>query len=103
MEFADLPKEKLKEFIKDYISQDNKFSISADEWTDISLRRYLNITLLGRGEMKKELGLVLVTGRCSGDNIEDLNFMTPWKVAKNFIQLLKRKSQNVEIRIWFPV
>lgn len=43
-----------------------------DEWTDIALRRYLNVTLLGKGDMKKELGLVPITDRCTANNVETL-------------------------------
>jgi hypothetical protein len=47
-----------------------KFSITADEWTDISNRHYLNVTLLNKSPYK--LGLVKIAGSCNAEKTQEL-------------------------------
>lgn len=72
MDFAKLQKENIKRTISNSIEKNKKYSFSIDEWTDISLRRYLNITLLGNESVKYELGLAPITGRATAGNILDI-------------------------------
>jgi hypothetical protein len=47
-----------------------KFSITADEWTEISNRRYLNVTLHNKRLFK--LGLVKIAGSCNAEKTQEL-------------------------------
>ena len=50
---------------------DKKVSITVDEWTDICVRRFINITLYS-STTKFVLGLVKINGSCSSEIVEDL-------------------------------
>ena len=45
---------------------ENKFSVTVDEWSDINVRRYMNITIHSTA-IFCVLGLVIVEGSCDSD------------------------------------
>ena len=49
----------------------NKFSITVDEWTDISVKRYLNVTLHSKDDTYN-LGLVQIHGSCTAETTQML-------------------------------
>jgi hypothetical protein len=64
-EFFVEKRDALKAKIQISISSGAKFSITTDEWTDVALRRYLNVTL--HGESSHKLGLVQIIGSCNAE------------------------------------
>ena len=58
------------EFMK-LTSTENKFSITVDEWKDINIKRYLNLTLHD-GKTSFKLRLIEVHGSCNADKTQKL-------------------------------
>ena len=44
------------------LQKGEKFSITTDEWTSISGRRFMNINIHGKDKFVKNLGLIRITG-----------------------------------------
>ena len=73
-EFFEEKKAETKKNIEAKLSRGEKFTITADEWTDIVLRRYLNVTLHSAHE-QVVLGLVPIVESCTSEKTEELVFL----------------------------
>lgn len=69
--FAEEMKQELKAEIAELKSIKAKFSITVDEWTDINIKRYLNVTLHD-GKVSFKLGLIEVHGSCDAEATQKL-------------------------------
>jgi predicted HicB family RNase H-like nuclease len=84
-QFFEEKKEETKNNIKKKISNGEKFTITADEWTDIVLRRYLNVTLHSVHE-QVVLGLVPIIESCTSEKTEELVFQRLKDFGVDFTQ-----------------
>lgn len=74
MEFYEITRLETKKYIQAKILLGNKFTITVDKWTDISMRRYLNVTLQLASE-QIVLGLVPIIESCTSEKTEELVFL----------------------------
>lgn len=70
-EFAEEMQKELKSELAELKSAEHKFSITVDEWTDINVKRYLNLNLHDVGKSFK-LGLVEIKGSCNAEATQKL-------------------------------
>lgn len=71
LEFFEEKKIEIKNELLKLIDWKKKFSISVDEWTDVAMRRYLNVTLRS-SHLQFVLGLITIKERCTADKIKEL-------------------------------
>lgn len=77
MEFYKDKKEETKGEIKSFLDSNKKLSITVDEWTDCSMRRFINITVhFTTG--KYNLGLIKNDGKCTSEKLEELVTNALW-------------------------
>jgi hypothetical protein len=83
MKFFDEKKVETMVLIKKKIENDEKFTITVDEWTDIAMRRYLNVTLQSV-DTQFVLGLVPIIESCTSEKTEELVFERLLEYGVNF-------------------
>ena len=71
VEFFEEKKAETKKSIERQLNQGEKFTITVDEWTDLVMRRYLNVTLHSANE-QIVLGLVPIVESCTSEKTEEL-------------------------------
>lgn len=62
----------MKKQINKEVSMGKKFCVTTEEWANILLKRYLNVTLHCQGGEVLKLGLIQITGTCNTDKVETL-------------------------------
>lgn len=71
LEFFEEKKLETKSELQKLIQLKKKFSISIDEWTDVAMRRYLNVTLRS-SHLQFVLGLITIKEKCTAEKIKEL-------------------------------
>lgn len=71
MQFFEVKRKKLKTQLISEIKNGAKYSITVDEWTDINIKRFLNVTLHGNG-VAHNLGLIKIIGSCDAVATQNL-------------------------------
>ena len=64
----EIKKQEMIMLLQNKLNQNNRYSITLDEWASISMRRFVNINLYANGK-KFNLGLVRIFGTCSASDL----------------------------------
>lgn len=71
IQFYEQKREELKNNLNTRKNNEQKFSITVDEWTDINMKRYMNVTLHSKSSCYK-LGLAKIDGSCDAEKTKKI-------------------------------